>query len=76
MATRPEIGPEQIKDLFTNRPPNAHQAEILDQITETMIEAATELVQLLPDSRFRALALTKIEEASMWAKKAAVFTVE
>jgi hypothetical protein len=61
-------------ELFTNRPPNEHQAEILDQITQVMIEAGDQVVELLPDSRYRSLAMTKLEEASMWAKKACVFT--
>lgn len=61
-------------DLFTNRPPTEVQAKILDQITAQMIETA-ELLEALPSSRFRSLALTKLEECSMWAKKATVFTV-
>jgi hypothetical protein len=61
-------------DLFTNRAPTEVQAKILDQITAQMIETA-ELLEALPNSRFRSLALTKLEECSMWAKKATVFTV-
>lgn len=63
-------------DLFTNRPPTEAQAEVLDRITQNMLETAGELEWLLPPSRFRSLAMTKLEECSMWAKKAAVFTVE
>jgi hypothetical protein len=60
--------------LFVNRPPTPEQAQMLDAITAAMTEAGTLLLQL-PESRFRSLAMTKLEEASMWAKKATVFTV-
>jgi len=60
-------------DLFTNRPPNADQAVLLDRITAEMI-AVSEVFAMLPDSRFKSLAMTKLEECSMWAKKATVFT--
>lgn len=61
-------------DLFTNRPPTPDQAEILDDITKAMLVVAEMIEENLPNSRFRSLALTKLEECSMWAKKAAVFT--
>lgn len=61
-------------DLFSNRPPTPDQAEVLDEITEQML-ATAELLKRLPESRFRSLAMTKLEECSMWAKKATVFTV-
>lgn len=64
-----------MEDLFTNRPPTPEQAEVLDMITATMLNASQLLNDALPNSRFRSLALTKLEECSMWAKKAAVFTV-
>lgn len=60
-------------DLFTNRPPNDAQIELLDSITGAMLDAA-EILERLPASRFRSLAITKLEECSMWAKKATVFT--
>lgn len=62
-------------DLFTNRPPNEAQAAMLDEITASMQATAT-VIERLPESRFRSLALTKLEECSMWAKKATVFTVD
>ncbi len=67
--------PDDREDLFTNRPPNADQAEVLDAVTEAMLSLDSFLHRNLPDSRFRSLALTKLEECSMWAKKAVVFTV-
>lgn len=62
-------------DLFTNRPPTAPQALVLDEITEGM-KATASILDALPNSRFKSLAMTKLEECSMWAKKAAVFTVD
>jgi hypothetical protein len=61
-------------DLFTNRAPTPGQAVVLDEITEQML-ATAEVFRQLPDSRFKSLAMTKLEECSMWAKKATVFTV-
>jgi len=60
-------------DLFTNRAPNGAQASMLDAITGQMQDTAR-LIDELPNSRFKSLALTKLEECSMWAKKATVFT--
>lgn len=64
-----------MEDVFTNRAPTPNQAAALDAITEQMI-ATAETLDNLPSSRYKSLALTKLEECSMWAKKAAVFTVE
>lgn len=61
-------------DLFTNRTPTPEQAEMLDAITEAM-KACAAILEPLPTSRFKSLAFTKLEECSMWAKKATVFTV-
>lgn len=62
-----------MEDLFTNRPPNDEQARMLDLITVQM-KATHDMLLLLPESRFRSLAATKLEECSMWLKKATVFT--
>lgn len=59
-------------DLFTNRPPSPEQGLVLDDITAAML-ATAEVLYSLPSSRFRSLALTKLEECSMWAKKAVLF---
>lgn len=60
-------------ELFTNRKPNEAQGEKLDEITAAM-QTADAMLDTLPDSRFKSLAKTKLEECSMWAKKATVFT--
>jgi hypothetical protein len=62
-----------MEDLFTNRTPNSVQAEMMDLITDEML-GVWDLLEQLPNSRFRSLAMTKLEECSMWAKKATVFT--
>jgi len=62
-----------MEDLFSNRTPNPVQAAMLDEITAQMLETYT-MLEKLPNSRHRALAMTKLEECSMWAKKATVFT--
>lgn len=62
-----------MEDLFTNRAPNEAQGVMLDDITEAM-KAVAETLDVLPSSRFKSLALTNLEQASMWAKKATVFT--
>lgn len=62
-------------DLFTNRTPTPAQSAVLDEITRTMLDVA-DVLDNLPDSRFKSLAMTKLEECSMWAKKATVFTVD
>lgn len=61
------------EDLFTNRAPNPAQATFMDFLTSEFLDMA-EAIQQLPPSRFRSLAMTNLEQCSMWAKKAAVFT--
>lgn len=65
-----------MEDLFTNRPPTPEQAKILDAITEQMLATGAVLEENLPSSRYRSLAMTKLEECSMWAKKATIFTAD
>lgn len=63
------------EDLFTNRKPDEFQARALDFITASMQGVADDLNAVLPvASRYRSLALTKLEECSMWAKKAVLFS--
>lgn len=62
-----------MEDLFTNRTPNEAQGEKMDKITKAMLGVAN-ILEDLPNSRFRSLAFTNLEQASMWAKKATVFT--
>lgn len=66
--------PGPLVDLFTNRKPTEEQAPILDDLTRMFLSMA-QTIDGLPPSRFKSLAMTKLEECSMWAKKATVFTV-
>jgi hypothetical protein len=63
-------------DLFTNRKPTPEQEKALDTITNGMHYAWESILLVLPPSAERTLAQRKLEECSMWAKKAAVFTIE
>jgi hypothetical protein len=69
------IPASSLAELFVNRPPTPAQIPALESITEAMVKVAEDIDAILPESRFKALVFTKLEEASMWAKKAAVFTV-
>jgi hypothetical protein len=59
--------------IFRNRTPNDEQAEDLDAITEAMENAYDRLAAILPNGRYRSLAITKLEECSMHAKKSVLF---
>lgn len=61
------------KDLFPNRTPDEAQAVLLDGITVHFMNIAKSLDNLLPEGRCKSLAFTKLEEASMWAKKSVLF---
>ena len=53
--------------LFTYHTPKGDQPERYIQIRAKARELAELVFELCPDSRERSLALTKIEEAGMWA---------
>lgn len=62
---------EDIEHRFTNHPPvNAYVGETLDSVTIACVRTGKEWDVILPNGREKALALTKLEEASMWAKAA------
>jgi hypothetical protein len=63
-------------DVYINRTPTLEQAGALTVITEEAIRLDKILHRLLPAGRYRSLALTALEECSMWAKKAAVNATE
>ncbi len=52
---------------FTYHPPHGDQTERYQQIRAAGRTLAKLLIACCPDSRERALALTKLEEAVMWA---------
>jgi hypothetical protein len=54
---------------FTNHSPQKPETNyMLDEITRRFIEVGQFFVDVLPDGREKALCMTKLEEASMWAK--------
>lgn len=58
---------ERIERDFTYHPPTDHKAESYKSIRATGKALALDIVARCPDCRERSLALTKIEEAVMWA---------
>lgn len=53
--------------VLTNIPPGAEQIDAMEALRPSLKAAAEAIVSLCPDGREKALALTKIEEATMWA---------
>lgn len=57
---------------FEYQKPTDEQVVVLTSVREKCKELY-ELILTLPESRERSLAVTKLEEASMWANKGIVF---
>ena len=53
---------------LTNHPPIGNTGELLDAVTQHMIWMGTFIQQYVPVGREQSLALTKLEELSMWVK--------
>jgi hypothetical protein len=62
-------------DPFTYQPPTQHALDILMVFREEFKLLNTRIEKELPESRYRALVKTKLEEASMWLNKAIAFTI-
>jgi len=60
----------EINNRFTYHAPHGNQADRYMEIRETARGFAFDLLRLVPDSRERSLALTKLEEAVFWANAA------
>jgi len=58
---------ERIEDDFTYHPPQGDQAQRYEQLRATTKQLARLVIELCPDGRERSTALTKLEEAVMWA---------
>jgi hypothetical protein len=64
-------GEADLRHRLTNHPPESDEVSAaLDLITEEMIGVGLVLLQYLPEGREKSLALTKLEELSMWSKAA------
>ena len=61
---------EQVERAFTYHPPKGDQTERHQAIRAQAGSLAKGVVMLCPPSRERSLALTKLEEAVMWANAA------
>lgn len=61
---------EQIENNFSYHAPKEGQPEKYDKLRNKAKELAYLISELCPNSRERALAITKLEEASMWANAA------
>jgi len=59
-----------LKKRFTYHPPKPGQPEKYVQLRDKCKELAYLIDDLCPDSREKSLALTKLEEVSMWANAA------
>ena len=61
---------QQIEAAFTYHAPHGDQASRYEQIRGKARELALLLLQSCPESREKSLALTKLQECSMWANAA------
>lgn len=58
---------QQIENNFKYHAPKEGQPEIYTQLREKAKELAYLIDEMVPNSREKALAMTKLEEAVMWA---------
>ena len=61
-----DVNPK-IENAFTYHPPKGGQPVMYQAIREKAKELAYLIDELVPDSREKSLAMTKLEECSMWA---------
>jgi len=59
---------ERVEHDLTNHPPVAGTGAVLDAVTATCIAMGHFLVDNVPPGREQSLALTHLEQLSMWAK--------
>jgi len=61
---------KEIEKRFTYHPPKEGQPKKYEKLRESGKELAYLITNLCPDSREKSLAMTKLEEAVMWANAA------
>lgn len=61
---------EDIQNRFTYHAPNDDQVKLHEEIREMHRQLAHLIDQRVPDGRHKALALTALQESSMWANAA------
>ena len=59
---------ERITHDFTNHPPVGDTGVVLDGVTERCIALANFIADFVPAGREQSLALTNLEQVSMWSK--------
>lgn len=60
----------QIENSFTYHPPVGNQQERYVALRDKAKDLALDIINLTPSSREQSTAITKLEEAIMWANKA------
>lgn len=60
---------DQIENSFTYHSPKGNQQERYVDLRDTAKALAVKILQQVPSSREQSLAITKLEEAIMWANK-------
>jgi hypothetical protein len=61
------IGAKELDTRFTHHPPKGDQTERYSAIRDQAKKLAEKIVYSTPESREQSLAITKLEEAVMWA---------
>jgi hypothetical protein len=61
---------QQVDHSFAYHAPTGTKGERHAAVRGTMLESARQVLELCPPSRERAIALTKLREAMMWANAA------
>lgn len=61
---------KELDNNYTYHAPNEAKALLHEEIRATVFVTAEHLNNMLPDCREKSLALTKLEEATMWANAA------
>jgi hypothetical protein len=64
------------KNPFEYQKPNSDQVERIEMVRHALKLAYNSIMGNCPPSRERSLAITKLEEVSMWANKSIVFEPE
>lgn len=58
---------DEIRDRFTYHPPSPDGVERHARLSDLFCNIAAAIQEIVPDGRERALVMTKLEEAKMWA---------
>ena len=65
--------PPETKHPFDYQRPTAEHVQQIETVRDAIKAVHDTILATLPPSRERSLAITKLEEASMWANKGIVF---